>query len=41
MFDTIIPRKNSGCFKHDGLNMTYGRDDIIPLWVADMDFAVA
>ena len=29
------------CFKYDGLNMIYGRDDLISLWVADMDFPVA
>ncbi len=40
-FDTIIDRRGSGCFKYDGLNLRYGRDDLIPLWVADMDFAVA
>lgn len=41
MFNKVISRKNSGCFKHDGLKTVYGRDDIVPLWVADMDFAVA
>ena len=40
-FDTIIDRRGSGCFKYDGLKLRYGRDDLIPLWVADMDFAVA
>lgn len=41
MFDQVISRKNTGCFKHDGLKMIYGRDDVLPMWVADMDFAVA
>ena len=40
-FDTPIERKGSGCFKYDALKMIYGRDDLLPLWVADMDFAVA
>lgn len=40
-FDQIIERKGSGCFKYDALSMIYGRDDLLPLWVADMDFAVA
>jgi len=40
-FDTIYDRRDSGCFKYDALKMIYGRDDLIPLWVADMDFAVS
>ncbi|MDD4278018.1 MAG: PatB family C-S lyase [Candidatus Cloacimonetes bacterium] len=40
-FDTIIDRRGSGCFKYDALQLRYGKDDLIPLWVADMDFAVA
>ena len=37
-FDEIIDRKGSNCLKHDSLNKFFGRDDLIPLWVADMDF---
>lgn len=40
-FDSLIERKGSGCFKHDALGMMFGKTDIIPLWVADMDFATA
>ena len=40
-FDSIIDRRNTGCMKWDGLNKLFGRDDIIPLWVADMDFPSA
>jgi cysteine-S-conjugate beta-lyase len=40
-FDQIIDRKGTGCFKYDALQMMYQRDDLIPLWVADMDFAVS
>ncbi len=40
-FDKIIDRRNSGCYKYDALSMIYGKSDLIPLWVADMDFAVS
>ncbi|NLW19420.1 MAG: pyridoxal phosphate-dependent aminotransferase [Candidatus Cloacimonetes bacterium] len=40
-FDSIISRKGSGCFKHDAMKSIYGREDLLPLWVADMEFAVA
>lgn len=37
-FDKIIDRSGSGDLKHEVLKERYGRDDILPLWVADMDF---
>ena len=37
-FDKIIERKGSGAIKHDSLGKVFGREDLIPLWVADMDF---
>jgi cystathionine beta-lyase len=37
-FDEIIDRKNSGALKTDALMERYGHSDLIPLWVADMDF---
>ena len=40
-FDTIYERKGTGCFKADGLTMLFGKPDLLPLWVADMDFAIA
>jgi len=40
-FDTVYDRKDSGCFKADALQMMYGKADLLSLWVADMDFAVA
>ena len=40
-FDTVIDRRGSFCFKYDGLKEVYGREDLIPLWIADMDFQVA
>ena len=36
-FDELIPRRGSGCVKWDEAC----ESDIIPMWVADMDFAVA
>ena len=37
-FDEVIDRSNSDCSKIENLKPLFGRDDIIPLWVADMDF---
>lgn len=37
-FDEIVQRKGSDCIKYDALNMFFGADDILPVWVADMDF---
>ena len=37
-FDKIIDRTGSGDLKHGVLKERYGRDDMLPLWVADMDF---
>lgn len=37
-FDKIIDRFWSGDLKHEVLKARYGRDDLIALWVADMDF---
>ena len=39
-FDKIIDRRHTNCVKHDGMAEFFGRDDLIPLWVADMDFEV-
>lgn len=37
-FDEIIDRKGTDCFKWDALQAMYGRGDVTPMWVADMDF---
>lgn len=37
-FDEIIDRKGTDCVKHDGMAPFFGRGDLSPLWVADMDF---
>lgn len=38
-FDTIIHREGTNALKLDVLEQRYGRSDLIPMWVADMDFA--
>ena len=37
-FDEIIDRRNTYSVKYDALKTLFGRDDITPLWVADMEF---
>ncbi|ADV45240.1 MalY/PatB family protein [Bacteroides helcogenes] len=37
-FDKIIDRRGTGALKLDVLQERYGRADLLPLWVADMDF---
>lgn len=39
-FDTTIPREGTDCVKYDLRGAIFGRKDVIPMWVADMDFAV-
>lgn len=40
-FDTIIDRKNTNSLKYDFAKKRGKPEDILPLWVADMDFKVA
>lgn len=37
-FDKVIDRRGTGAFKTDALKDKFGKADLIPLWVADMDF---
>jgi len=37
-FDEIIAREQTDCVKYDLREMFFGTDDVIPMWVADMDF---
>lgn len=37
-FDKVINRFGTGALKTDALQERYGRPDLLPLWVADMDF---
>lgn len=38
-FDQPAVRRGSGSFKWDATGRLFGRDDLLPFWVADMDFA--
>ena len=38
-FDEIINRRGTGALKYDALEEHFGNPDLLPLWVADMDFA--
>jgi cystathionine beta-lyase len=38
-FDTVIDRRNSDALKYNVLQERYGDANLLPLWVADMDFA--
>lgn len=38
-FDRRIQREQTGAVKFDARQAVFGREDVIPLWVADMDFA--
>ena len=37
-FDKPVNRRNTNCEKWDGLVEDFGRGDLLPMWVADMDF---
>lgn len=37
-FDEIIERRGTDSVKWDGVKKLWGRDDLLPMWVADMDF---
>ena len=37
-FDKVIERRGSGAVKTDALGKVFGKEELIPLWVADMDF---
>ncbi len=40
-FDQICDRKNTNCVKWDLAEKIFGRQEVIPMWIADMDFPVA
>lgn len=40
-FDEVIDRSNNRSSKYDERTKKFGTDDVIPLWVADMDFKTA
>ncbi len=37
-FDTVIDRRQTGSLKWDFVDELYGGKDLLPMWVADMDF---
>jgi cysteine-S-conjugate beta-lyase len=37
-FDEIINRENTACYKYDLREKYFGKKEILPMWVADMDF---
>lgn len=37
-FDVVIDRKNTKCYKWDFLLQEFGKKDLLPMWVADMEF---
>ncbi|MDR1341292.1 MAG: PatB family C-S lyase [Prevotellaceae bacterium] len=37
-FDELVERKDTNCEKWDNCRDRFGRNDLLPLWVADMDF---
>ena len=40
-FNLVCDRTNTNCSKWDAVKEVFGRDDVIPMWVADMDFPTA
>lgn len=39
-FEKIVPREGTNSFKYDMRKNIFGRADVLPLWVADHDYAV-
>jgi cystathionine beta-lyase len=40
-FDLVYDRRHTDSVKWDGVKSTFGSDDVIPMWIADMDFPAA
>ena len=40
-FDTPVSRAGTHAEKYTALNRLFGREDVLPFWVADMEFSVA
>ena len=40
-FDLKCDRSNTNCVKWDAVKDMFGSEDVIPMWVADMDFPAA
>ena len=37
-FDEVIERRGTDSVKYDAVSERWGRSDLLPMWVADMDF---
>jgi len=37
-FDNLVNRKGTNSIKWDNLKNTFGENDLLPMWIADMDF---
>lgn len=37
-FDECVERANTSCYKYDMREKMFGTNDVLPMWVADMDF---
>ncbi|MFA5713643.1 MAG: PatB family C-S lyase, partial [Bacteroidales bacterium] len=37
-FDQVVDRRGTNSIKYDKLKENFGREDLLPLWIADMDF---
>ncbi|OGO30940.1 MAG: cystathionine beta-lyase [Chloroflexi bacterium RBG_16_56_11] len=40
-FDQVCSRQDTNCVKWDAVKSIFGSEDVIPMWVADMDFPAA
>jgi len=40
-FDQVISRTNTNCSKWDSIELVFGDKDVLPMWIADMDFSAA
>jgi cystathionine beta-lyase len=40
-FDKIVDRSNTSAIKYEARERIFGSNEVVPLWVADMDFEVA
>ena len=40
-FNLVCDRTNTNCSKWDAVKEVFGHEDVIPMWVADMDFPMA
>jgi cystathionine beta-lyase len=39
-FDRVIERRNTNCIKWDAAEEVFGSSNILPMWIADMDFSI-